>query len=238
VADWRCKRIAEVDGIVRSPVEVNERTILYAMPLPKMGEDFYAATRGLPPMRVTQNLHAGAVNAVSVSEDKITFQAYFHDKTPSIVAPARSEIYQLPFDVQNLKVEIPPKFEAIVLLDGLSVKPAASADGTHLAFLHTVTGKGKYHYKLALGDLVTGAHRIVEVAGKMISLPAFVGDKVSFIELFDDRYELYDYDPATSQKQKVTDIPFSAIKRAERAIPIVCATRCADRAALGGNDGR
>jgi hypothetical protein len=162
----------------------------------------------------------------------ITFNGIFLSKDP--LQATRSEIYQLAFDAQQLQADVPPKLKPIVLLDGFSLKPAAAVDGVHLAFLHTVTGKGKYHYKLALGDLAKGTHRIVEVTGKTISLPAFVGDEVNFAELFDDRYEFYEVDPASSEKRKVADVKFSAIKQAERVIPTIssCGRRCMDRASL------
>jgi Tol biopolymer transport system component len=230
-AAWRCTSIATIDGQVASPVEIDDGAVLFAANIGNSGYEFYAASSGRPPTPLTTTLHLALLHSISLSGDKITFEAE-NFRNRSGIFPIqeslgpRSNVFQLPFDERALRIDLPEKAEPVLWLDGISIGPASSQNGEQLAMLHTVTGKFKYRYNLLVGDTTGTSHQIVLSDGKMLSRPAFNGDKVAYAELFDDHYKIYDFDTVSGQKSVVAPLSFKDISRAEKITPTISA--CTD----------
>jgi WD40-like Beta Propeller Repeat len=209
VSDWRCTTFLRSTGSISSPVDIGGGKVLFALgyPVVRDGEvtryrryDFHIVSPGRQPSRMT-GFDLIGLHAISVGKDKVYFSALggkSESKAPSCTNAIKcdsSEIFSLDLDRDADRILNPPdKLKPAIMLDGLSVDPAISADGTRLAFLNTDRKGNPWRYNLKVAGTNGGPPRTIAVNGIAFSAAAFVGETLLVNELFKDRYRVSVFD--------------------------------------------
>lgn len=209
VSDWRCTLLLRSPNSILSPVDLGGGKILFALGYPVIRDgkvtryrryDFHIVSAGRQPVKMTE-FELLSLHAISVGKNRIYFQAIggkSESKAESCADANKcdsSEIFSLDLDRDTDKiVNAPARLKPVVMVDGSSVKPAISADGTRLAFLNTSLEKFTFRYNLKVSDGNGDPLKTIAVTGIAFSMAAFVGDTLLVNELFKDRYRIGIFD--------------------------------------------
>jgi hypothetical protein len=211
VHDWHCTLLLRSPNSILSPVDIGDGKVLLALGSPVVRDgkvtryrryDFHVVAAGRQPLRMTE-FNLLSLHAISVGQNRIYFQAIggkSDSKAESCADENKcdsSEIFSLNLDREGDKIlNLPDRLKPVLMVDGISVKPAISADATRLAFLNTSREKFTYRYNLKVADGNGDPLKTIAVNGIAFSGPAFVGDTLLVNELFKDRYRIgiFDHD--------------------------------------------
>lgn len=231
VKTWRCRLAVRTDNNVVSPVEIEKDVVLYSSsPLITVRDlqrysrhDFYLMRTGSDPIQLS-SFGAVSLHSINVYGEKVLFGAYgpvldqsVFPKPASVLADPRSEIFELSFDRDALRIPNPaetlkPKY----LIGGYSVGPSVSQDGRSVAFLNTELGKGAYRFNLVVADTVAGSRKRIDLEGEKFSRAAFAGEQMLFNELMSNRYRVRAWTPASDTIGDVFEIEFGKLADLER----------------------
>lgn len=205
---WECDVFLRTDNRVISPVELDKETLIYSMSPGRIGgdnrlryayHDFYLQKKGSEPLRLT-HFEFYQLDSINVAGAKVVFQAVGPREagvTPprgDLLAPA-SEIYALDFNVAEQRIRAPNQaLKPLFLMNGLSLKPAVSRDGTRAAFWHTELDKGRYRYNRAVATISGDLLKYIDLEGISFSPGVFVDSTLLFNELFADHYKVKRFD--------------------------------------------
>lgn len=211
---WRCRIWLTTTGTIRSPLELDQDTILFSSsPIDKRPDgkplhnqhDFYSLNHGAQPVRLS-DFRLYELSSINVVGSQLIFGAVksrdsiFIEVRP-VVGPG-SEIYALDFDQARRKIRLPAEpVKPLVLIEGYSTNPWASPDG-RLAFLNRRGRGGKTHFNLAIGTSDGKVDHYIDASGWAFSRPVFVGKEIVANEIFDRHYEVKSFD-ASSGKSKI-----------------------------------
>ena len=155
------------------------------------------------------------LHAISVGKDKVTFSAVggkSQSTTASCTDPIKcdsSEIFSLDLDRDADRILNPPdKLKPAIMVEGLSIHPAISADGTRLAFLNTDRKGNPWRYNLKVAGANGDLPQTIEVSGIAFSAAAFVGETLLVNELFKDHYRVSIFDRGLNRIDTI-DVPNS-----------------------------
>jgi hypothetical protein len=209
VSGWHCTTFLRSTGSISSPVDIGGGKVLFALgyPVVRDGEvtryrryDFHIVSAGREPLRMTEFDLIG-LHAISVGKDKVYFSAV-GGKSQSTAASCTdaikcdsSEIFSLDLDRDADRISNPAdKLKPAIMVEGLSIHPAISADGTRLAFLNTNRKGNPWRYNLKVSGANGDPPRTIAVSGIAFSAAAFVGETLLVNELFKDRYRVSVFD--------------------------------------------
>lgn len=209
VSDWHCTLLLRSTNSILSPVDIGDGKVLFALGYPVVRDgkvsrhrryDFHIVAPGRQPVRMT-HFEFLSLHAISVGKNKIYFQAIggkSESKAASCGDPNKcssSEIFSLNLDREAERILNPPdRLEPAIMVDGISVKPTVSADGTRLAFLNTSLEKFTFRYNLKVSGADGEPLKTVPVTGIAFSDGAFTGETLLVNELFKDRYRISAFD--------------------------------------------
>jgi hypothetical protein len=231
VNGWRCRTWLRTAATVRSPVELDESTLLFSSsPVdtapdgrPRHNKhDFYSLTRDSEPERLS-NFSLHEIASINVGGGRLIFTALEAPTRSPILHQVRppgrpgSEIYALPFDPARRQIESPSRpLPPLVLIDGYSGEVAAAEDGK-IAFTNRRGRKGSTHFNLAIADPDGKLERYIEASGWAFSRPVFVGNTVLANETFDRHYEIKLFDLAGTGARTIATLAYDNEKI--RALP-------------------
>lgn len=209
VNDWHCTLLLRSPNSILSPVDIGGGKVLFALGYPVVRDgkvtrsrryDFHIVAAGHRPVRMTE-FELLSLHAISIGRNRIYFQAIggkSESKAESCADANKcdsSEIFSLDLDRETDKIlNLPDRLKPALLVDGISVKPAISADATRLAFLNTSREKFTYRYNLKVSGGNGEPLKTVAVNGIAFSAAAFVGETLLVNELFKDRYRIGIFD--------------------------------------------
>jgi hypothetical protein len=223
VSDWHCTLLLRSPNSILSPVDIGDGKVLFALGYPVVRDgkvsryrryDFHIVAPGRQPVRMT-HFEFLSLHAISVGKTRIYFQAIggkSESKSASCSDPNKcssSEIFSLDLDREADRILNPPdRLKPAIMVDGISVKPAVSADGTRLAFLNTSLEKFTFRYNLKVSGADGEPLKTVPVTGIGFSAGAFAGETLLVNELFKDRYRISAFDRDLNRIDSI-DVPVS-----------------------------
>lgn len=211
IASWRCEVFLRTEDNLRSPIEIDKDTLLYASTPLRIGYegrhlyadyDFHLLRKGEAAVHLS-DFQLSELHSIGLAPDRIYFSAYGPKKDkpviPSIyskkITEDRSEVYSLGFDARGSKLLVSTEMlEPQFVIGGLSIGARISADGRWAAVQNTEFGKGKYRYEIVLVDLLNGEQQRLKTESIKTSPGVFVGGTVVFNELFPRHYEVKSFD--------------------------------------------
>jgi|NGEPerStandDraft_6_1074524.scaffolds.fasta_scaffold65255_1 hypothetical protein len=230
VQTWQCRFVIQTDNDVVSPVEIEKDVIVYSSsPLVTLPDrqrysrhDFYLVKVGSDPIQLS-DFGEIALYSINVSGDRILFgssgsflEKSVFPKPPSVPFDLKSEIFELRWDREALRVLTPTeKLKPQFLVGGYSTHPSASEDGEKVAFLNTELGKGNYRFNLMVVDTASGLKKLIKLEGKDFSAAAFAGEQMLFNELLNDRYRVRAWNRPSDAIEEVFEIDFSKLRELE-----------------------
>jgi hypothetical protein len=223
VSDWRCTTLLRSTSSITSPVDIGGGKVLFALgyPVVRNGEvtryrryDLHIVSPGREPSRMT-GFDLIGLHAISVGKDKVYFSAV-GGKSESTAASCTnaikcdsSEIFSLDLDREADRILNPPdRLKPAIMVDGLSIHPAISADGTRLAFLNTDRKGNPWRYNLKVAGANGDPPQTIAASGIAFSAAAFVGETLLVNELFKDHYRVGIFDRGLNRIDTI-DVPNS-----------------------------
>jgi hypothetical protein len=223
VGDWHCTTLLRSTGSISSPVDIGGGKVLFALgyPVVRNGEvtryrryDFHIVSPGRQPSRMTE-FDLFGLHAIGVGKDRVYFSAVggkSESKAASCTDAIKcdsSEIFSLDLDRDGDRIlNSPDKLRPAIMVEGLSVDPAISADGTRLAFLNTDRNGNPWRYNLKVSGANGDPPHTIAVSGIAFSAAAFVGETLLVNELFKDRYRVSVFDRDLNRIDTI-DVPNS-----------------------------
>jgi len=203
--DLACKSVLKSEGSISYPVEISGGRILYIASPYVIGadgkgryhkKDFWLMDQSGPPRQLT-SMMLYELSSISATENMVYFSALGpardHPSIPpsDIFAKQRSDIFKLPFDSAQGKIEGPSQTLApLFLANGYARSPSVSSDESLVAFLRTRTDIGNYRYELVISDKDGHATRLITSSGLGFSQPVVIGQSVYANEIYGDRYQI------------------------------------------------
>jgi hypothetical protein len=221
VSDWHCTTLLRSTSSISSPVDIGGGKVLFALGYPVVRNsevtryrryDFHIVSPGGQPVRMTE-FDFLSLQAISAGNNKIYFQAIggkSESKAAACADPVKcdsSEIFSLDREADRILTP-PDKLKPAIMLDGLSIHPAISADGTRLAFLNTDRKGNPWRYNLKVSGANGDPPRTIAVSGIAFSAAAFVGETLLVNELFKGRYRVSIFDRDLNRIDTI-DVPNS-----------------------------
>lgn len=209
VSDWHCTLVLRSPNSILSPVDIGDGKVLFALGYPVVRDgkvtrhrryDLHIVAAGRQPVRMTE-YELLSLHAISVGRNRIYFQAIGGKSESKAESCAdinkcdSSEIFSLDLNRETNSILNPPdRLKPAIMVDGISVMPAVSADATRVAFLNTSREKFTYRYNLKVSGGNGDPLKTIPVNGITFSAAAFVGDTLLVNELFKDRYRIGIFD--------------------------------------------
>jgi hypothetical protein len=184
-----CHVVVRRSGSIHSAIEMSGNRLLY------VSSPYYTRIDGS--MRTNRNyiwvfdpatgprqltdFKAYQLGSLSVTQKHIYFSAYGSGTIPKQEpnADQQSSIFRLPFDAETARIELPRETMTPVLVsDGIATHPAASDDGSLVAYLRTEVHINPYHYNLVIADYKNWSQRLIESPGIGASRPVIIGHDV------------------------------------------------------------
>jgi hypothetical protein len=233
VETWRCRTWLSTTATIRSPLELDQDTILYSSsPVDKRPDgkplhnkhDFYLLSHGAQAERLS-DFRLQELDSLNVVGARLVFEARTSpaekksilDEVRKVGGPG-SEIYALDFNQARRKIQVPTQpLKPLVLIEGYSTNPATGPD-EKLAFLNRRTKGGKTHFNLAVAASRGQVERYFEASGWAFSRPVFVGKEIVANEIFDRHYEVKSFDESSGKSKIVAKFEYieAAIRTLER----------------------
>lgn len=204
IGEWRCRVLLRTEDNLRSPIEIERDSIIYASsPLLVGGDgkaryasyDFHHVRTGGVPTRLT-DFRFYALHSVQVVQERIIFSAVSSRTVNAAIPrfnpsePNRSEIYAVGFD-REPKIPKPEKIlDPLFVIGGYSINAAISANADLAVVQNSESGKGRYEFDLVVVSLNGTIQRRIRSQGLGFSPGAFVEGSILLNELFEDRYSV------------------------------------------------
>jgi WD40-like Beta Propeller Repeat len=218
---FACKSLLRSEGRISTPIEIEDRRILYVSSLYHVGldrkgrysrNDFWLFDEVSGPRKLT-DMKLYQISSISVTNDSVYFSAYGpapeHPAVPKEDpdAPRQSDIFKLPFDPVQGKIQSPSHvLTPLFLAEGKARSPAVSSDGSFIAFLRTRLGIGNYRYELVVRDEDSHTERLIPTNGLGFSRPVVVDHSVYTNSIDISRYSIQFVVAGQQEPKLVADI--------------------------------
>jgi hypothetical protein len=243
---FRCKLLYNSTNSITSPVEIDERRILFVSGQPRtdggnlrsrylgfsvntyVKHDIWRLDLDQAPSRVT-DFELYELGDLCVTAKNVYFHGYGPQRAgPMIPQPEpdrrpNSDVFRLPLtsgSVDLPEVQLTPVFRD----EGYTTSGKVSADESLAALIRTSINwpnGGGYRYDLIIQDLQTGASRTIPPTDRLgFSRPIFVGDALFVSEIFDNKYIIKRMLPGDSSLKQALEISDGSIIHAP-VIPIL-----------------
>jgi hypothetical protein len=234
---FRCKLLHSSEYSITSPVEIEEKRILFVsgqrrtdsgnlrsnylgFPVNRyVKHDIWRLDVGQSPSRVTE-FELYELSDLCVTAKNLYFHGFGPQKEKPVIPkpdadrrPA-SDIFRLPIASGSVglpEVQLKPLFQD----EGYTTSGKVSADGSLAALIRTTTNwpnAGGYRYDLVIQDLQTGASRTIPPTDRLgFSRPVFVGNALFVNEIFDNKYIIKRMLPGDTSLQPALEISDGSI---------------------------
>jgi hypothetical protein len=218
---FACKSLLRSEGRISTPIEIEDRRILYVSSLYHVGldrkgrynrNDFWLFDAAAGPRKLT-DMQLDQISSISVTKDSVYFSAYGpapeHPAVPKEDpdAPRQSDIFKLPFDPVQGKIQSPSHvLTPLFLAVGKARSTSVSSDGSFIAFLWTRLGIGNYRYELVVRDENNHTERLIPSNGLGFSRPVVVDHSVYANSIDISRYSIQLVDAEQQEPKLVADI--------------------------------
>jgi len=221
-----CKSILKNEGNISFPVEIGDGRILYVVSPYVVGfdgrgrysrNDFWLFEGGSGPRKLT-DMQLYQISSIGVTADFVYFSASGPRPNNPVIppenpdAPKQSDIFKLPFDSVQGKIQAPPSvLTPLFLVDGKAQCPAVSSDGSVVAFLRT-RDTGNYHYDLVVRDENGQKEKVIPSGGMGFSRPVVVGHAVYANEIDISQYSIQAVAPGERIAKRIMSITDASIE--------------------------
>lgn len=200
--NFTCHVVLRSAGSIHSSRQISGGRILYvSSPFVKGGDgrvrlsrnDIWIFEPATGPRQLT-DFRLYELDSLAVGQNHIYFSAYGPPRDRPVIpeldvrANQRSSIFQLPYDPGKATIDPPSRtLEPLFVSAGIANYPAASMDGSLVAFLRTRTNSNPYHYDLVIADPNSKSERLIETPGLGASRPVIIDHDVYASVILKDR---------------------------------------------------
>ncbi|WP_158672260.1 hypothetical protein [Bradyrhizobium guangdongense] len=192
-SNFTCRVILRSAGSIHSAIQISGGRILYvSSPFVTGGDgrvrlsrnDIWIIEPKTGPRQLT-DFRFYELGSLAVAQDQIYFSAYGPSRDRPVIplpdarADQQSSIFRLPYDPEKAMIDPPSRtLSPLFVSAGIANYPAASVDGSLVAFLRTRTNISSHHYDLVIANPNSKSEQLIEAPGLGASRPIIIDHDV------------------------------------------------------------